>query len=302
MLESGGHLSHALDWPEQLHETIQATIGVPVAVERLSGMSLSGVWRVRAASGSLVVKSGPSAFEATFYETVAPSLRASGIPIPDLYLSLHEPARHWLVIEDIPQPLPARPVDGWQPDQRIIEILARLHAVTRANPPDLSTAPVRGWTDEMTSSALDCLQPADGATLAPLLARLQDESAPIFSEWCWISGDPNPRNWGLRAGGSPALFDWELFGPGIPATDLAIIVPGLGTPANFADVAAAYINSLDGASHWSVETLARQVAIAKVATIIQLLDGHSTGSANVSNELLAWLADTVPAWVATIAR
>lgn len=279
------------------------THGVPVEVERLSGMSRSGVWRVRFAATSLIVKVSPSAFEARFYEEIAPSLRLAGVPIPDLELVLHEPDTHWLVIEDIPEPLPVLPAGSWQPDPRIVAILARLHAITRAQPPDLPEPPTRAWTDEMTQAALSCLPDSNAAILRPLLARLQAESQPLFAPWCWISGDPNPRNWGVRADGSPVLFDWELFGPGVPATDLAIIVPGLGDSAAYASVAAAYFTAWEHSDPlpWEVDSLIRQIALAKVATVVQLLDGHVTGNADVDDDLLAWLHATVPAWIQTIA-
>ncbi len=81
----------------------------------------------------------------------------------------------------------------------------------------------------MTQAAFDWLPGIESEALE----QPQREHAAISEPWCWISGDPNPRNWGLRADGTPVLFDWELFGPGTPATDLAIIVPGLGTLTDY---------------------------------------------------------------------
>jgi aminoglycoside phosphotransferase (APT) family kinase protein len=155
----------------------------------------------------------------------------------------------------------------------------------------------------MTQSALGCL-PERATDLEPLLAGLQREAQVLDQPWCWISGDPNPRNWGLRNGTEPVLFDWELFGPGVPATDLAIIVPGLGDRATFARVAAAYHASWDGQDPlpWDTTELARQIAVAKVATVVQLLDSHITGCAEVSPELLRWLAGSVPGWIEQMAH
>lgn len=279
------------------------THGTPVAIERLSGMSLSSVWRVRCIESSAIVKVSPSSYEAHFYEHVAPSLRAASVPIPELELVLHEPDAHWLVIEDIPEPLPAPRPDVWQPDDRIVAILARLHMTTRAQPPNLPEPPARAWTDAMTLAALACLPASDAASVGPLLTQLHAESQPVFAPWCWISGDPNPRNWGLRPDGSPVLFDWELFGPGTPATDLAIIVPGLGDRAAYNEVAAAYLAAWDGAEAlpWDAGALSRQIALAKIASVVQLLDGHVNGTADIGADLLAWLTATAPAWVQTIA-
>ncbi|HEX5167342.1 MAG TPA: aminoglycoside phosphotransferase family protein [Thermomicrobiales bacterium] len=290
-------------WPERLREAIERHTGGRFGVERLSGMSFSGVWRVSGAAGSTIVKASQSGYEASFYEGVASSLRRAGVPIPDLLLALDDGTRHWLLLEDIPEPLPVASGPDWQPDGQIVEILARLHATTRARPPRLPNPPARNWTDAMTQSALGCLTD-QGTDLEPLLATMQHEAQELSQPWCWISGDPNPRNWGLRGGRQPVLFDWELFGPGLPAIDLAIIVPGLGDAAAYRRVADAYDAVWPGPDPlpWDTDQLGHQIAVAKVATVVQLLDSHATGRAEVGDELLDWLADSVPTWVGQIAR
>jgi|GEM_PF-1184421 len=289
-------------WPVRLRDWLETTHGKPRQITQLAGMSLNGVWRVAFEHGSVIVKAGPSATESRFYSRVAPTLRPAGVPIPDLYLTFDEDEQHWLVIEDIPTPYPTATVGTWQPDERIIAILARLHATTRANPPDLPGIEPHHWQPESTRAAIDLLPAADASALAPILARLQHESEPLGERWCWISGDPNPRNWGLRDDGTPVLYDWEFIAPGVPATDLAIIVPGLGEPASYARAAAAYLAAWDATEQlpWDAATLTRQIAIAKVATVIQLLHGHASGSANVSDEIVTWLVGAVPAWVRSI--
>ncbi|HYI15257.1 MAG TPA: hypothetical protein VEX37_07700, partial [Thermomicrobiales bacterium] len=151
------------DWPQQLLTWIEKTHGAPSRAERLAGMSLNGVWRVLFDDASVIVKAGASENESRFYERVAPSMRAAGIPIPALYLTHHEPERHWLVIEDIPTPLPIPSAGDWQPDERIVAILARLHATTRAEPPDLPEQEPHRWDPDATSAALNCLKPNDAA-------------------------------------------------------------------------------------------------------------------------------------------
>jgi aminoglycoside phosphotransferase (APT) family kinase protein len=266
-------------------------------------MSLNGVWRVRFNEVSLIVKAGPSATESRFYEHVAPRLRPTGVPIPDLYVAFHEPERHWLVIEDISTPLPIPQANAWQPNERIIAILARLHAATRAEPPDLPGIQPHHWHPESTQAALGCLPPDQAAALTPILDRLQQEHAAFNEPWCWVSGDPNPRNWGLRDDGTPVLFDWELFAPGVPATDLAIVIPGLGNTDAYARAAGAYLAAWTGPEPlpWDAATLTRQIAAAKVATVVQLLHGHVSGGANVGDEIVSWLANAVPAWLQSIA-
>jgi hypothetical protein len=136
-------------------------------------MSLNGVWRVRFDGVSVIVKAGPSATESRFYERIAPALRPAGVPIPDLYHSYHQPEHHWLVIEDIPVPLPVRNPNQWQPDPQIVSILARLHATTRTQPLDPPDVHPHHWHPQSTQTALGCLPPDDETVLSPILERLE---------------------------------------------------------------------------------------------------------------------------------
>jgi Ser/Thr protein kinase RdoA (MazF antagonist) len=277
---------------------------VPASVEQLGGMSGGRVWRVRYRDASCIVKLSASPAEARFYELAAEQLRAAGVPSPRLAWALHEQDAHWLMLEDIPTPLPVQPAASWRPDARVIAILARLHTLTRATPPNLPDARSQDWTAVMTCSALALFPSAAAATLAPLLRQLRQESQTIFAPWCWISGDPNPLNWGLRADGSLVLFDWELFGPGTPAIDLAIVIPGLGNAAQYAAVADCYVElwaCQPDTLPWTNAQLARNVALAKIASVVRLLAAHADGSARVGAELVAWLVDKAPAWIGELA-
>jgi aminoglycoside phosphotransferase (APT) family kinase protein len=79
-----------------------------------------------------------------------------------------------------------------------------------------------------------------------------------------ISGDPNPMNWGILENGEPVMFDWDRFGLGTPALDLAITVPRLGSRGDYEKVAATYCGKPD-------DKLAREIALAKVWTIVDIL-------------------------------
>src|SRR3712207_8644071 len=57
------------------------------------------------------------------------------------------------------------------------------------------------WSDELTAAALDIL---GDRSLGEPLSLLQHHWQQLPHSWCWISGDPNPRNWGVRADGSVA--------------------------------------------------------------------------------------------------
>jgi hypothetical protein len=58
---------------------------------------------------------------------------------------------------------------------------------------------------------------------------------------------------------------------------------------------------VEAAPGWDIEQLSRQIAVAKVATVVQLLHGHVAGTAQVDSDLLNWLRAGVPAWIRTIA-
>ena len=114
-------------------------------------------------------------------------------------------------------------------------------------------------------------------------------------------GRSQPAQLGFRADGSPVLFDWELFGPGTPAIDLAIVIPGLGNAGQYAAVAESYVALWSQPSDrlpWTVEQLARDIALAKVASVVRLLAAHADGAARVGEALVTWLVDQAPAWLA----
>ncbi|WP_390909508.1 phosphotransferase family protein [Pantoea ananatis] len=50
----------------------------------------------------------------------------------------------------------------------------------------------------------------------------------------------NAGNWGKRENGELVLFDWERFGPGSPATDLAPLVKGMGREEDYRAIARRY--------------------------------------------------------------
>jgi hypothetical protein len=288
-----------------VRDFLNQRIGRQASVERLGGMSVARVYRVRSAGRSVVVKTSPRTAEARFYERVAEPLRRAGVPAPRLEHLTWTPDGPWLVIEDIPAPFPTPSADSWQPDMRVMAVLARLHRATRAWTPDFPDAPPRAWTDQATETALSVLPPDTARAITPPLRALQHEAARLASGWCWISGDASPPNWGLRADGSPALFDWELFRRGVPASDLAPAVPGLPAPEQFRLAAAAYLaawRDMGEALPWSLDELARDVAVAKVATVVMLLSAHATNAARVPDHYIAWLLADVPPWLARLAR
>ena len=225
-------------WPTAVDDTLRARHGAPLATLPLGGMSGARVYRVRFATASAIVKAVTRPAEVGFFERVAGTLRRHGVPVPDLDRSLATDDGQWLILEDVPHPLPRA---RWRADPDVLAVLARLHAATWGRPLDLPGAFVPAWTDEATAAALACFPGASARALASPLAELQQESQDLFRPLCSISGDPNPTNWGLRADGTVVLYDWERFGVGTPPIDLAITVPGLGDHAAYAAVASGYL-------------------------------------------------------------
>jgi hypothetical protein len=102
----------------------------------------------------------------------------------------------------------------------------------------------------------------------------------------------------VRGDGTVVLYDWELFRRGVPATDPAITVPGLGDTAKYADAAACYLeewSDIGGLLPWSHARLARDIALAKVEAVVSLLHAHATTAVHVPEATTAWLSDEAPA-------
>jgi hypothetical protein len=263
------------------------------------------VYRVRFAEGSVIVKSSSSARESLFYRHAGDRLERGGVSAPRLLWSGAADERHWLVLEDIPTPAPSVPADRWQPNLDMVAMIARLHSLALDLPDELASYVTWDWTADATDGALAFFSATAARDLAPALRSLRDEAQHLTESWCWISGDPNPSNWGTRADGSLVLFDWELVRRGTPPTDLAILVAGLGDETKYAEMAACYLEiwpAIDARRSWPAATLARDIALAKVWTVVMMLRACGSGRVNVPEELRAQLADSVPPWVRSLAR
>jgi aminoglycoside phosphotransferase (APT) family kinase protein len=295
---------HDVDgWPQQVRAHLRRTYGEPSGADQLGGMSLGRVYRVRFPGGSVIVKTSPRPSEALFYETVAGRLREAGIPIPEMEWSCHLPDSHWLILEDIPDPLPVPPLDRWRPDPRVVAVLARLHRTTRDWALAFPEARALVWTDRVTDAALTCFPARVATALEPHLRALQREARHLAEGWCWISGDTSPPNWGVCRDGGLALYDWELFRRGVPASDLAPAIAALGDGEQYRQIAARYLDAWGRAGEalpWSLDTLARDVALAKVAAVTMLLRAYADASARVPGDHITWLVASAPSWVQSL--
>ena len=92
------------------------------------------------------------------------------------------------------------------------------------------------------------------------------------------------------------LFDWERFGWGTPARDLATTVPGLGTSADFALVAQRYLAISGKASASAEAVLARAIAAAKVWSAVEFL-AATTEQSGERTQITEWLGQHLSAWL-----
>lgn len=290
-------LSEQLEqWPETLRSQIDAMFGPPAAIEPLHGLSGASVWRVAFSGQRMIIKRTRSQREADVYRLLAPLLVAQGVATPALFWSNRNRDTHWLLLEEIPQPLPR---SRWLADRELLGVLYRLHqsALPRVIEPFRPA-----WTDDMTAHVLDLL-PASAAYLKAELTRFQMLSQPLFRVERWISGDPNPANWAVRADDTIVLFDWERLGLGAPALDLAITVPGLGQAADFQAVAARYLEHDPAQAETgkqAIEDLAREIAIAKTWNVVEFLSMAATGDVANQSSIPA-LIRALPKWLTGIA-
>jgi hypothetical protein len=288
-------------WPEGVVERLRASRGEPESVEPLGGMSVARTWRVRFPGSSIVVKASPRGAESAFYEVAAPRLRAAGVPVVAIDWTRQETGEHWIAMEDVPGRPPEPPADEWRPEPRVVQALARLHLATRGAWFDVPRNEPMRWDPEATESALSAAPSAAASAMRPILDAMQHQhAARLESGWCWISGDASPPNWGIREDGTLAWFDWELFRPGVPASDLAPAVPGLAGAEAVRAMADAYTSeakTIGLERSWGAEELARDIVTAKVATVVVLLRAHVEGAARVPEAYVAALLESLPGWL-----
>jgi len=265
-------MSPSDSWPKEL----LAHLGKPSKIEPLFGQSDHRVWRV----GDRVVKATKSPAEAAFYREAAPSWPEISRSTPGLEWSLERDDESWLVLEFVPEPLSS---GRWLADPEVLAVLRRVHVSVPATTPKAVFHPA--WPEEMSEDFLRWLPEVD----RPLLDRLRERCLPLLEPRCWISGDPNPGNWGIRRSGDLVLFDWERFGRGTPALDLAITVPGLGSPEDFELVARTY---------GGPASLAEDIACAKAWSLVEFASQASQSESR--QRTLQWVRPAVSDWLRSV--
>lgn len=282
-------------WPDDLRCAFFDAHGALISQERLGGMSGAEVYRLMFADHIAILKITPQAAEPHFYQSLAPTLRAHAINVPELEFSTYHDARHWLVLEYIPQPLPR---ERWLGDRDMLAMLSRLHTLEIQIPSGYQPK----WGESMTEDALAAIGDRASMGLGARLHESREAYQHLFEPECVISADPNPANWGLRADGRLVLFDWERLTRATPAIDLAITVPSLPTADQFAQVASAYIvERVRQNNPYLIDEaqLAQDMAAAKLWTLIEFAHEHQRGTID-QPAAVEWIGENIEAWLASL--
>lgn len=252
--------------------------------KNLSRMGAAKVTLISDEAGHRVIEKYPvSEVEFGFYHSAAPRLRQADIVSPALLFA--DASQRKLRLEYIPHPVDQDAVAG----DEVLSILARLHGF----PPDpLWIYHPYGWSAAALEASLALLALPDSA--AQQMRCFHQHSEALFRHRGLISGDSNAGNWGRKANGEWALFDWERFGTGSPAIDLAPLIKGMGTLQAFNTLADRY--SLI-ACYSDARELAKEIAIAKawiVTEVVLLL--HARQKSDYQN-YLSWYREHLPGWL-----
>ncbi|MBU2713663.1 phosphotransferase family protein [Zooshikella harenae] len=184
--------------------------------EELSKMGSAKIYFTEYLGIPCIHKVNVSPIEMSFYKQVAPQLKKQGINIPRL-IDTHG---NDLFIEYIPNQVPLSELN------KAPETYQQFVLIHNCSLPFIPGCKLHCWTFEQTQKALSTLTLPK--VTEDLLNHLCNLSTGLFQPSSFISWDTNAGNWGKRNNGEFVLFDWERFGQGSPAIDLAPLVHGLG--------------------------------------------------------------------------
>ncbi|URO01196.1 phosphotransferase [Leclercia adecarboxylata] len=250
----------------------------------ISRMGAANVAITVSHSGQAVIEKCPvGEVEFRFYQDAAAELNQAGIATPRLFSA--DAILRKLRMEYIPHPVEQSVIAS----DDVLTMLAHLHrypvnAAWRYH--------THSWTEIALEQSLGLLALVDKS--ARKLRRFQRCSDGLFNDQSLVSGDSNAGNWGRRENGELVLFDWERFGKGSPAIDLAPLIKGMGTTQAFMDLAERYCHL---SCHHKVNELAREIAIAKawiVTEVIVLLHERQKSAFPLYQK---WYQEHLPGWL-----
>ncbi|MCY9825072.1 phosphotransferase family protein [Vibrio chagasii] len=228
-------------------------------------------------------KHGAGEVEISFYQDAAQHL--SGVHSPTL-LAVEGDT---LFIEHIPHSLT---LSELQTTFEVYQQLSRIHKSQYS--PSFAVKEHR-WSTCDTESALTSLN-LPQVTQDSLL-RIQQHSDVLFNHNTLLSGDSNEGNWGRRDNGELVLFDWERFGYGSPAIDLAPLVSRMGTLSDYEFIVDQYLphNNLI-----SREDLIKQLIIAKSWIVVEVTNILVSRNNPEASKYIHWFREQLPTWLASV--
>lgn len=255
-----------------------------MSAENLSRMGVARVVLLVDETGRQIIEKCPvGEVEYHFYQQAAGELSRAGVAVPKLLSA--DPDLRSLRLEYIPFEVSQDEVSS----DKILATLCCLHRYI-ASPQWVYHN--HGWSEYALEQSLLLL--ALPGKSAQQLRRFQQYSDVLFGYQCLVSGDSNAGNWGKRANGDVVLFDWERFGRGSPAIDLAPLIKGMGTKPAFFDLAARYCQ-LSG--QCNSKALAREIAIAKAWIVTEVITLLYERKKTTLPLYLNWYKEHLPGWL-----
>lgn len=253
--------------------------------QELSKMGQATVTMTEVSGEPCISKRNASAIEIGFYRYAAPAL-----------LGVHTPkvvsiAGDELCIEFIPNSMSLQQL---QSDTRTFEQLAAIHG---SNYQPNFEVKRHQWTPEETEQALQALTLPE--TTQASIRHIQTLAHPLFECSTLISGDTNDGNWGTRHNGDLVLFDWERFGFGSPAIDLAPLVYQMGNMADYESVVAQYSRHNTRVSE---AALLKQLIIAKCWIVVEVSNLLVQRNKPEAAMYLDWFNQKLPSWLDKIEK
>ncbi|KAB0481465.1 choline kinase [Vibrio sp. IB15] len=249
----------------------------------LSKMGSAKVTLVHRNGVPCIRKQGAGEVEISFYQHAAQHL--SGVHSPKL-LAVEGDT---LFIEHIPHSLT---LNELQTTSEVYQQLSRIHQSQYS--PSFAVKEHR-WSTCDTEAAFTSLN-LPQVTQDSLL-RIQQHSDVLFHHNTLLSGDSNEGNWGRRYNGELVLFDWERFGYGSPAIDLAPLVSRMGTLSDYEFIVDQYLlhNNLI-----SREDLIKQLIIAKSWIVVEVTNILVSRNNPEASKYIHWFRDQLPTWLASV--
>lgn len=252
--------------------------------ENLSRMGVAKVHPGVDEKGGRVIDKYPvNLVEYSFYTSAADELKSIGIKTPRLLHADAEQSR--LRLEYIPHKVSQDEVS----EDEVLLMLSRLHCY---QPKPAWVYHHHGWTDSDLEKSLALLRLPDRA--AQQMRFLQQASDALFSQQYLLSGDTNAGNWGRRDNGDLVLFDWERFGTGSPAIDLAPLVKGMGSKKTITKIAERY-SALSPVT--TTTQLAAEIIIAKAWIVTEVIVLLNERRKNDFEFYLNWYRDKLADWL-----